>query len=240
MNLVRFFVPETCCVCGEITKSAFEGKKVFFNSGKNRFESPFCEHCTQRMEKSFYKARRKIDGTTDTAVFLFGFSDETVERAIYHLKTQNCAACRTFFANLAGEVVKDMLAGKTEDFCLSYIPRSISLFDKYGFDQSEEVLRTFVRQNTSFSFIKLFERDKRYKTPQRALNKKQRLINANKSLKLSANSYIPQKIIILDDMVTTGASAVTAHKLLSEAGIKDVSFLFLAGAENIEERRKKG
>ncbi len=239
MNFVRFFVPGTCCICGEITKSAFDCKKFFFNSGKNRFESPFCEHCTQRMEKSFYKARRKIDGIDNTAVFLFGFSDETVERAIYHLKTQNCAACRAFFAKLAGEVVKDMLSEETEDFCLSYIPRSISLFDKYGFDQSEEVLRTFVLSNPSFSFMKLFERDKRYKTPQRALNKKQRLINAGRSLKLSANSYIPQRIIILDDMITTGASAATAYKLLSGVGRENVSFLFLAGTENIKERRNK-
>ncbi len=238
MNLLHFFLPQTCCICGEITKNAFENKKIYFQGGKNRFESPFCENCTQRMEKSFYKARRKIDGTDSTAVYLFGFSDETVERAIYHLKTQNCKACRAFFANAAGEVVEEMLAGKKTDLCLSYIPRSISLFDKFGFDQSEEVLRTFVRFYPSTNLIRLFERDKRYKSPQKTLDKKQRLINAERSLKLLTCPSIPKSIIILDDMITTGATASTAYKLLSGIGKGDVSFLFLAGTENIEERRK--
>lgn len=238
MNLLHFFLPETCCICGEITKTAFENKKIYFHGGKNRFESPFCENCTQRMEKSFYKARRKIDGTDNTAVYLFGFSDETVERAIYHLKMQNCKACRTFFANAAGEVVEEMLAGKKTDICLSHIPRSISLFNKFGFDQSEEVLRTFVRLYPFANLIRLFERDKRYKSPQKTLDKKQRLINAEKSLKLLPNSDIPNHIIIFDDMITTGATASTASRLLSENGKRDVSFVFLAGTENIEERRK--
>ncbi|MBR5553070.1 MAG: ComF family protein [Clostridia bacterium] len=243
MNIIRFFgklfFPEICCVCGEIKGSALKDRKTCFNSGKNMIESPFCEDCTRRMEESFYKARPDLRKTQSPSVYLFGFSSETVSRAIYHLKTHNCAACRRFFARLSGEVMKDMLSGIEGEFFLTNIPRSVSLLDKYGFDQSEEVLRTFVRFNDSFSYQKLLERDKRYKAPQRLLNAQERLINARRSLKLVDNAEVPKKVIVLDDMITTGATAITARNLLISGGASDVRFLFLAGAENFKERRTK-
>ncbi|MBE6571032.1 MAG: hypothetical protein E7656_02145 [Ruminococcaceae bacterium] len=243
MRLFRFFgrlfFPEICCICGEVKVPVLDKGKISFNSGKNIIESPFCEDCTKRMEESFYKAHPDLRKTGSPSVYLFGFSDETVQRSIYHLKTHNCAACRRFFAKLCGEVMKDMLLEMNGEVFLTNIPRSVSLFDKYGFDQSEEVLRTFVRLDSSFSYCKLIERDKRYKAPQRMLNAQERLINARRSLKLVDNAEVPKNIIVLDDMITTGATATTARDLLINRGATDVRFLFIAGAENFKERRNK-
>lgn len=238
MNLLNFFAPEICCICGEITDSGFDLQKTLFNSGKNKIESPFCPHCTHRMEKSFCKARRKIPGTDCIAIYLFDFSDETVQRAIYQLKTHNFAAIREFFARLTGEVMKDMLTGEKNNFVLTNIPRSISLYDKYGFDQSEEVVRTFVRLNNSFEYKKIFVRDKKYRAPQRSLGAKERLVNARRSLQLLA-TQVPKRVLVLDDMITTGATAMVATELLTGAGCEKAMFLFIAGKENNKERRNE-
>ena len=227
--LSQLFLPEICCICGEIADDG-----VFFDSGKGKIKSPFCAACTARLEKSFRCTEKQIQGISAHAVYLFSFNDETTERAIYHIKTIGCSRSIGFFAELAKLVLKEFI--KEKGVCITNVPRSISLLEKFGFDQSERVTRTLVRASDNFRYKKLFERDKRFKKSQRLMGERERLTNARKSLKLFDRNT-PEKVIVIDDMITTGATAIATYELLTSAGCGKIYFLFLAGKEKTKERR---
>lgn len=227
----QLFLPQSCCICGEILEN-----DIFFKYKENKIKSPFCASCTVRLEKSFRCCTRKISGINAHAVYLFSYNYETVEKAIFHIKSSDCYASTNFFAQLSAAVLNDIKGNKKA--CLTHIPRSRLLFGKYGFDQSENVCRTLVRYCNNIDYQKIFERDSRFQTPQRNLNRQERLINARNSLKLF-NREVPDEVFVLDDMITTGATAIASYELLARQGCGKISFLFLAGKEKITERRKE-
>ncbi len=239
IQLVKDIVsPDTCCICGEVKKDFFDTGKILFHGKKSSIESPFCQSCTRRLSKSYTLSRRKIPGTHCFGISLFDFADETVKNLIYHIKKQNCTVCKQFFAKILEEPINELIPEK-ENCTITYIPRSIVLHQKYAYDQSEEVVRTFVLNNSWPKFCDIFYRDKNYKLPQKNLGVKARFFNAKMSLKLKESPNQDDTIIVIDDMVTTGATASAAYSLLKRSGASDIYFLFMAGTAKFEERRTK-
>ena len=230
-GLSKLFLPDICCICGEITDGS-----IYFNTERFKIKSPFCASCTAQLENSFRCVKRNIKGIGAHAVYLFSFSNETTEKAIYHIKIRECAASNEFFASLARCVLEELCGNDT--LCVTNVPRSISLLQKYGFDQSEAVTRTLVRDGEPFYYKKLLCRNKRFKKPQRYLNAKERLANARASLMLFDRN-MPDTVVVIDDMITTGATAKATYELLTSAGCGKIYFLFLAGKEITKERRKE-
>lgn len=228
--------PDTCCICGEVTRDFFDTGKIMFHGKISSIESPYCKTCTLRLSKSYTLSRRKIPGTHCFGISLFDFADETVKNLIYHIKKQNCTVCKQFFAKLLAEPINELIP---ENCTLTYIPRSIVLHQKYAYDQSEEIVRTFVRFNEWAKFRDIFYRDKNFKLPQKILGVKARFFNAKMSLKLKESPNLDDTIIVIDDMVTTGATASAAYSLLKRSGASDIYFLFMAGTPKFEERRIK-
>lgn len=229
--LKDFLLPESCCLCGEVY-DFFAKKPVKITFGEKTIESPYCRSCTKALAKSFDAEKRSLAHNVN-ATFLFDYSFEVVQKAIHHLKTEDCDKCFGFFAQLAGEYI-----GDTGIKDLTYIPRSHSLLRKNGFDQSERIISTFVRFNKDAKFLHIFERDKKHSKPQKTLSSKDRFINAQSSLIFNPKEALPKEIVVFDDVITTGATAETAAALLINGGAEKIELLFLAGARIIIEERR--
>ncbi len=63
---------------------------------------------------------------------------------------------------------------------------------------------------------------------QTQLNKKQRQENIRNAFSLRKKAYIPERVCIIDDVFTTGATTMEAARILKRAGAKTVSILVIA------------
>ena len=63
--------------------------------------------------------------------------------------------------------------------------------------------------------------------PQKELGKKEREINLKNAFKTSENAVKLEKVLLIDDIYTTGVTMDEAAKALLRSGVKEVRFLVL-------------
>lgn len=96
-------------------------------------------------------------------------------------------------------------------------PRPQKLREK-GWDQVEDL----VRELSVYPQMKICRCLKRQDgTPQKKLSKTERAVNLLGKIRVSAKN-IPEKLILLDDVMTTGATIETCARILRQAGCKKV------------------
>lgn len=120
----------------------------------------------------------------------------------------------------------------TEETVIVNIPRSGRARRNYGFDQAEHVAKAIAQSLDIPYLCALKHHGARL---QKTLNYRERLKNAEKafSIKESAAGALRGKHVILyDDVVTTGASALACKKLLDEAGASAVDFVSFAKTDD--------
>jgi ComF family protein len=121
----------------------------------------------------------------------------------------------------------------TPDYLIPFIPDyviAIPLSKKRkrwrGFNQAEIMAREF---SGHFDYeINLNLKRVRHQTPQANLTESERLINIKSAFAWSGKNLNDKNILLIDDVVTTGATLNEAARVLKEAGAKSVSALVLA------------
>ena len=99
-----------------------------------------------------------------------------------------------------------------------------------GFNQSE-VLAKKITQNFSWPLGQNIVSRQNSRQPQVGLRKKDRLANVRGIFKIKypASEFLPgKKILLVDDVVTTGATLDECAKVLTQAGAKEIWALVLA------------
>lgn len=72
--------------------------------------------------------------------------------------------------------------------------------------------------------------------PQKSLGRKEREINLKNAFKTSTNALELKKVLLVDDIYTTGVTMDEAAKVLWMAGAEEVHFLVLCTGNQIAER----
>lgn len=105
------------------------------------------------------------------------------------------------------------------------LPTASSRIRQRGFDQASLIARQLARQT------KLVRADLilRYgQQSQHGVGRRQRLEQLQGAYKLKRTSYLPERVLLVDDVLTTGATAEAAAQLLRANGVKTVSLLVFA------------
>lgn len=110
---------------------------------------------------------------------------------------------------------------------LSYLPASPTAFKRRGFDHAELIAHEASRILRTPCAMLL---DRPKTLDQRALSRKDRAQNMEKAMKVRADAKIPQRVLLVDDVYTTGSSLYAASKALSSAGAEEVFCLTFARA----------
>lgn len=227
MRILGFFLnilfPPRCQICG-----------------KNAGSSELCEDCRGRYLTELFEkcpicglspmactcgteflthTRTIVGGSAYCALCWYksktNYPDENriTEQMLYNLKNRGMFA--DFFA---GELSRCLLnqfqkGGESLDgWILTCIPRSTEKFMECGVDQSEEIGRRLAKR-LEIRFEWLFDRDEGRE--QKHLNAQQRMENAENSLIIRKKKVEPGgKYLLLDDIITSGATMETAAKLL--------------------------
>ena len=96
-----------------------------------------------------------------------------------------------------------------------------------GFNQSALIARHWQQKNKHLKISPLLQRTQ--KTQQQAnLGKKSRIQNMRGVFEIKQGKKIPQKVILLDDVCSTGATLDAAAKALKKAGVLEVRAVVFA------------
>lgn len=132
---------------------------------------------------------------------------------------------------LAGEILVNMLESKIKhidkDYILTYIPIGKKSKRKRGFNQCEYMAKKLSRKldlRCNNTLIKIKETK-----VQKELSKSERIENIKNSFGITNSQLIKgNKFILIDDVVTTGATLKEGVKVLKENGALEIKILTIA------------
>lgn len=134
----------------------------------------------------------------------------------------------------AGNVLVDLITPRLKEYdreyILTYIPCSKKTIRTRGFNQCEYIARRLGR-TLGFEVIESLYKNNSIKI-QKNLSKQERIDNLRGAFVVKNNNMIiDKKIIIIDDVMTTGVTLNEARRVLLEAKAKEVIVLAIARAK---------
>ena len=228
-RILDLIYPPHCPICG--TASGKDGclcpdcLEKYANEQKEK--CPACMKIAGDCVCGLAGVSRTFIGNKRTVTLTFYHprgSDGTrvTERLIRLFKKRYDRSLTELFArDISGKLLLLMRSAGEDpgEWILTFPPRSAENKRKYGFDQGEAAVRCLSRY-TGIPWAKTLRRSGGEE--QKELGLKDREINSG-SLKLARKADLRgRKVVLFDDIITTGATVRAATDLLTEAGAKCV------------------
>ncbi len=232
--------PPQCICCGELLE-------------RKCFDSPLCAVCLGKWELAKNRCRNENHGRPVREIEPFGeggtheFVPYSVEytpgkrmtpenELIFGLKDSPEKKIIDFVAREFAAIVTEDIpiiaigGSRHADAIITWIPRRRASVRKFGFDHMERTAKA-LSGKLSIPAVPLIKRlHSSYE--QKQLNSRERRLNAERTMTVERGVSLDGKLIlIIDDIVTTGASLLAASKLLLDAGAEQVMPMALAATE---------
>ncbi|MBO4532164.1 MAG: ComF family protein [Treponema sp.] len=230
---------QTCIICGKKTflyPVCTECRHTRFTDSLTRCSSLYenrCQICGKPLlstKKTCFACREnQLLKSTDSMLPLYSYRLWNKE-LMFLWKTQEIRVISNMFAKFLNPVLKRMEA----QFIVPVPPRKGKINQK-GWDQIDE-LCSLLQYRYGYKILRILER--RTKIQQKKLDREGRLqqighayccISASARTKLLKpyGGRLPQTVVLLDDVCTTGATIESCARVLKEVGIKHVNALSL-------------
>ena len=198
MQLLDLLLPAKCTICG------VSGAIV-------------CEPCqTKFCPRSFDISRNNFDGYAAT-----NYSDD-VAKMIYEYKERGQTSLAKFFARfMAPRIAKY----SSTDAILVPVPSGRSATTIRGFEPAKILAAHLSRQTKLPTLAALTLKIEA--ADQATLNRQQRLLNLQNGM-VGSNVLRGKSVILVDDIVTTGATLAEARRAVHEAGGRAIFFATFA------------
>lgn len=248
MKIRDLFFPPKCAACGTLLDVSM-------------FAEPFCEHCMAKWEFAKKAAFDEHHGQP-TRVFTEGDCDKygramfvlyyeprqysNVEsKLLFSIKDRGEERSVDFAARELADMIRRNVPflDEVRDSCvIAWVPRRISSVREHGFDHMEKVAKR-LSHHLSVPYERVIRR-KLFAFEQKLLSSSERRRNANSTMVLAKNASLENKtVILIDDIVTTGASLDAAASLLVRGSASQVITAVLCATDNREKntyRTKNG
>ncbi len=116
------------------------------------------------------------------------------------------------------------------EWIITYPPGTKQRIRKYGFDQSKQLAKK-ISKYTGIPWMSCFKRIGH--TMQKTLSSMARRANAECSYSLHGYNPAGKKVLLLDDVITTGATVNACTRLLREAGAEKVFPISIARTKRV-------
>lgn len=188
----------------------------------------WCDNCQAQLTKNWHW-RQFTTSFTDChlkMLFCASYHDPIVNRLIKLTKHYRLNRPGKILANNLACFINHTIAQTNwfKESAITFIPLSQSRKNWRGFNQSE-FLASAIAKNCGNVLLTNWHRQ--YRVNQTGLNREQRLKNLENSIIWSRPIKF-NRIIIIDDIVTTGSTLRVAAKSLLKAGAKEVIAIALA------------
>ena len=176
-------------------------------------------------ENKFW-GRVKTDGIYSFLTFTKGGK---VQNILHALKYHNLPHLAVFLGTLCGKAVQDQQLFKEAD-CLVPVPLHPSRLKERGYNQAERIAAGVAEILQIPVYTELLVRNKSTKTQTRTGGRLSRYQNLEGVFELTPQSEVlyQKRVILVDDVLTTGATLEVAASALWEAAPKELYILTLA------------
>ena len=226
-RLVRLIFPSRCGACGEVVPDG----RALCETCLKKYTSETRQKC-RKCGNTSIGCRCSTGGDIISLTFYRGFDTvpgRVTEKMIISLKRRKNPELADFFARDLAKLILQKLTlsgNKLADYVITYVPRSEDNRRKYSFDHGE-LLADAVSRYTGIPTRKLFIRHGGGE--QKKMTASERRENADGSITLDEISVKDvKKVIVIDDIITTGATLGRAEELLILEGIHDITLAVIA------------
>lgn len=212
-----FFAP-FCCSCGDRAADS---------------ALPFCKDCIKDFQVSLVKdcpeCGCKRSGCSceksGNTVFLFYYDTHAEKRIILNLKQNPDKRTARFLGKLLAEKVK---REKSTGFdCVAYVPRSPKNVRIHGGDQSR-LIAAGVAEGLGIPLRPLLARREKRASDQKLLDAVERRKNVKNVFFPAKEAADYRRVLLIDDVTTTGSTIDECGDILRDAGVKQVVKAVLA------------
>ena len=229
-GLFNIVFPPRCPVCDEVIhvgkdtcedcrkKVVCIGEPSCKKCGKP-LENQRREYCTDCMKKKHYFSQGK-------AVFVY---QGEIRQSMYRFKYSNKREYAGFYAKEAVRIYGDWIRTKQIEAIVP-VPMYRWKEKGRGYNQAA-VFALALGEKMNLPGEKRMVKRIRNTTPQKELNDVERKINLKKAFQLVPNIVKYRKILIVDDIYTTGSTIDAVAEVLLQAGVDEIYFLCISIGE---------
>lgn len=230
-TVLELLYPKKCVRCQEILEDSKRGICPGCEKKLPRIGTDFCLKCGKFLEEEqeeYCDDCREKEHTFDQNRGLYRY-DAAMKGMIYRFKYQNQRYYADFFAEEAVRILGSQIRQWQVDGVVP-VPLHKKREKIRGFNQAQEVAERMCRQMHLPLCRQLAVREKNT-LPQKLLNRKAREKNLKNAFKIADNSVKLKRVLLLDDIYTTGSTLDALAEVFREAGAERVYALCLCIGE---------
>lgn len=221
-NITDFFFPKICIITNNKIKSSNSNEFI----DDNVFES------LERLKpEDILEIRKKVNSENFNSFLAFK-KDNSVQTLIHHLKFKGFCRLGLFLGNYYGNEYMRAFRKIREYDIICPVPLHKTKLRERGYNQSEYLCKGI---NTVINITQTSDLILRIRHTKSQTNLKyfERLSNVKDAFRLNEkykSSVTGKRILLVDDVITTGATMNEVIKVLREENVKEISALTIASA----------
>ncbi|OGC42041.1 hypothetical protein A2Y85_07760 [candidate division WOR-3 bacterium RBG_13_43_14] len=211
-----FLVPHDCLICGQ----EVSGRQICANCHDYlpEVKPPFCQGCGRPVKDKivcpYCRSKSYIDRGRSWIIFA-----PPADRLIHHFKYRNKRSLARLFGRALSLIVRSDHALKQSDLIVP-VPLHWWKQIKRGYNQAFLIARE-ISQECNIDIADILRRTRNTRTQTR-FDPDQRRSNVENAFALKKYDIKDRKILLIDDVMTTGATINECARVLIEAGAKSV------------------
>lgn len=207
-EILNIIAPHHCITCGKLGP-------IWCDSCKNDIVKPLTSPNFALLQSTI------LDSDDFNQLIILSNRDDKMAKLINVYKFRPCRALAKEFS---GMLVKDLPVD--EQFAVIPLPSSPKHIKQRGFDHVGLIAR-YVASAKKYDYMPVLKRN-RQATQQIGKNRAERIENAKNMFYVNKILDSSRRYLLIDDVLTTGATVKYACSALRAAGAKDVSLLIIA------------
>lgn len=226
-RIIGILFPRRCPVCGEIVMP--KGDLICPPcKGKIKYVyEPSCKKCGKALvveEEEYCYDCKKKNHTYESGIALFEY-DDIMKQSIYSFKYKNKREYADFYVKEFVNAYQTQIANWKAEVLIP-VPLHKSRHLYRGFNQAELLAKKIGKDINLPVDSDILVRSKET-FAQKGLNHKERAKNLQEAFQISGKVVQYKKVILIDDIYTTGSTIEACTKVLKLNGVEKVYFLSL-------------